>query len=123
MTGQWPYEWRGDLPRDRDRRVARSYRLALKRHAPDVCAELDAMFIQYGQEWIVPRPAVNMDAAVTVQEAAEFAGVTVFAVYKWISSGKLKTLPKEADGLTRVTMANLLEVDAEARKRRKGPDS
>jgi helix-turn-helix protein len=86
-----------------------------------VCAELDAMFIDYGQAWITPRPAVNMDATFTVQEAADFAGVTVYAIYKWIYSGKLPTAPKEADGLTRVVVAHLVEVDAQARKRRRSP--
>jgi predicted DNA-binding transcriptional regulator AlpA len=86
-----------------------------------VCAELDAIFVrEYKQTWITPRPAWNADAAITVQEAAEFAGVTVFAIYKWISEKKLPTAPKEADGLTRVVVAHLIEVDAEARKRRKG---
>jgi predicted DNA-binding transcriptional regulator AlpA len=117
----WPQKWRSDSPRERDRRVARSYRHALREHAPAVCAELDAIFVkEYGQTWLTPRPAWNTDAAITVQEAAEFAGVTVFAVYKWISDKKLPTAPKEADGLTRVVVADLIEVDAAARKRRKG---
>ena len=115
----WPQKWRSDSPRERDRRVAHSYRHALQQIAPDVCAELDAMFVDYGQAWVTPRPVMNMDATLTVAEAADFAGVTVFAVYKWIYSKKLPTAPVEADGLTRVVVAHLVEVDAEARKRRK----
>lgn len=119
----WPQKWRSDSPRERDRRIARSYREALLSLSPALCAELDETWTSRGQTWIMPRPAINTDATLTVQEAADFAGVTVYAIYKWIYLGKLPTAPKEADGLTRVIVAHLLEVDAEARKRRKSSSS
>jgi len=66
--------------------VARSYRDRLAQSDPDGCAELDAVMLQLGQRWVVPTVAVYTDDdLLTASLVADFANVSLKAVYGWCS--------------------------------------
>ena len=82
MTNPWP--WRGDSPVERRARVARSYRDALEEVDSDGCAKLDAAMLRLGQRWVLPTVAVYVDDdLLTASLVADFAHVTLKAVYGW----------------------------------------
>jgi|GEM_PF-4083834 len=86
----WP--WPGDTPLDRARRVAQSYRLALRNVAENACEDLDAQIIDdWGQTWLRPTlvETMDLDDWVTVDVAAQHVGLTGYAVYSWIYREKL----------------------------------
>jgi hypothetical protein len=85
MIRPWP--WR-DSPLQRRERVAQTYRAALERVAPDVCAELDAQMLTYGQRWLIPTVLIyGPDDLLSVELAADFAGVAIKTAYVWITRG------------------------------------
>lgn len=85
MTRPWPWP---DTPIQRRERVAASYRAALARHAPDVCAELDAQMLEYAQRWVIPAVvAYTADDLLSVELAADYAHVAVKTAYVWITKG------------------------------------
>ena len=119
MTAAWP--WPGDTRVDQARRVAQSYRTALLEHAPALCAQIDDQFLRYGLDWVVPRlQTVNLDEWVTVDVAAEHTGLTVAAIYKWVSrSTEDLQGHKGNDGRLRVRLGDVLEHNAAKRRARK----
>jgi hypothetical protein len=85
VTRPWPWP---DTPLQRRERVAQSYRVALEKHAPAVCAELDAQMLQYSQRWVIPTVvAYTNDDLLSAELAADHAGVSVKTVYVWITKG------------------------------------
>jgi hypothetical protein len=85
MIRPWP--WR-DSPLQRRERVAQTYRAALERVAPDVCAELDAQMLTYGQRWLIPTVlAYGPDDLLTAILTADYAGVSLKTVYVWRERG------------------------------------
>jgi len=76
--------------------VARSYRDRLEAVDPDSCAELDAAMLRLGQRWVLPTVAVYVDDdLLTASLVADFAHVTLKAVYGWRA--------RETDPLSSVT--------------------
>ncbi len=64
--------------------MARSYRDRLEVVDPDGCAELDAAMLRLGQRWVLPTVAVYTDDdLLTAGLVADWANVTVKAVYGW----------------------------------------
>ena len=64
--------------------MARSYRDRLEAVDPDGCAELDAAMLRLGQRWVVPSVAVYTDDdLLTASLVADWANVTLKAVYGW----------------------------------------
>jgi excisionase family DNA binding protein len=56
----------------------------LEKHAPEVCAELDAQMIEYGQTWVTPRMVTYLDDdLLTADQVAEYCDVTLKTVYMW----------------------------------------
>lgn len=84
-TRPWP--WAENAIKRRER-IAHSYRAALARTAPDVCAEIDAQLIEYGQSWVVPRVVpYGPDDLLDYELAADYAGCSVKTFYAWVSKG------------------------------------
>ena len=79
---RWPFP--GDVPLVRARKVALAYRDALSTVDPAACRRLDDRMRSYGQTWAVPRiVAFDLDAWVSVQDAAELASVEPAALRTW----------------------------------------
>ncbi len=86
MPEQW--RWTRDTPVDRARRVARSYRALAYELDPERCARLDAEMLKRQQRWVVPQVAVYQpDDLLTADLVADWASVTVRAVYQWRKQG------------------------------------
>lgn len=110
----WP--WPGDSPLDRARRVARSYREALRRIAPEECERLDHHARDLGQAWVVPQMfPYQPDDQLDAHEVAEMCNVQVNTVRVWRTRG----LPcvKTPDG-QRFRVADVLTYQQNLRRRR-----
>lgn len=82
----WP--WPADTPLDRARRVAQSYRDALRLADPDAADVLDTWAADHGQGWICAATWVyDPDHLMTLREAAEWAHVQVTTIYQWRQRG------------------------------------
>ncbi len=115
MAEQWP--WLGDTQSDKARRVALSYREALRQVDPELCDQLDAQFVRRGQAWVAPRLDLDLQGSLPVADAADLIGVTVYAVYKWIRDGELESHTNDG-GRIAVSVAAVLEVARARRQRR-----
>ncbi|MCP2168120.1 helix-turn-helix domain-containing protein [Goodfellowiella coeruleoviolacea] len=111
-----PWPWPEDSTLDRARRVAGQYRESLSKVDPDECARIDAAVIRLGQGWVVPQPVTaDMDDLLTVDQAAEYAGVRLRTIDEWRRRGLVVvTTP---DGV-RVTPRALAEYQRSRRERR-----
>lgn len=77
------------------RDIARMYRAALKKVAPERCAELDERARERGQRWIAPTylPPITadqaMDAVLAAKDIEEFWGIPAATIWGWSSKGLL----------------------------------
>ncbi|GAA1962044.1 helix-turn-helix domain-containing protein [Amycolatopsis minnesotensis] len=111
-----PWPWPGDSPLDRARRVARTYREALLRDAPETCAELDDRCRELGQSWVVPKPLTfGQDDLLDADEVADMCDVRPGTVRQWRRRG-LPTVDT-VDGV-RYRVADVLAYHADRRIRR-----
>lgn len=114
MTDPWP--WPGDTPLDRARRVARTYRDALRRTDRELCAQLDQRTRDLGQQWIAPTTlAYDLDDQLTADEVAELCQVKPDTVRVWRYRG-LPTVDTP-DG-RRYRVADVLNYHAQRRHQR-----
>lgn len=81
---------------DRARAVARAYRDALTRTAPDACARIDKAAVGVGEGWVCG--ATTTAKSCTVSEAAHLLGVTERRVRQLIGEGTIRSSGKAHDG-------------------------
>lgn len=117
----WPYP--GDSELDKARWIARWYRAEVARLDPELCARLDDAASRLGQGWVTPALAVvDQHSLVTVADAADYLCVSKSAIWKWINppAGRPKRLDATTgdDGLQRVSVGQLLDIQREQRERR-----
>lgn len=114
----WPFP--GDSELDKARHIARDYRAELARIAPELCGRLDAAACRLGQHWVTPQLAVvDTNTTVTIAEAADYLAVSESAIRKWINRPpkKLDAFTGD-DGLQRVSVSQLIDIQREQRERR-----
>jgi len=92
--GKWPDPRANAL--DRARAIARTYRDALTRTAPDAALRIDQAAQGVGEGWI--SGATTGPKACTVREAAALLGVNDSRVRQLIGSGHLASQGKDRDG-------------------------
>ncbi|MFC5992931.1 helix-turn-helix domain-containing protein [Pseudonocardia hispaniensis] len=110
----WPFP--GDLPVDRARQVARTFRDALHQVDPDAAAAIEQAAVAVGETWLRPAVALAADEDfVSVADAADIVGCSVRLVYKWVADGVLPSYPE--GGKIRVRVGEARRVDAERRAR------
>jgi hypothetical protein len=117
----WPFP--GDSELDKARRVARDYRTELMRVDPELCARMDDAARRLGQDWVTPQLAlVDANTVITVAEAAEYMCLSESAIRKWMKDlpGRVKRLNVFVgdDGIQRVSVGQLMEIQREQRVRR-----
>lgn len=120
MTETVPWPWPGDTELEKRERVARDYRNELNRIAPDVCARMDAAAHRLGQHWITPAPITyDLGDWITIKEAATMVGRTPRAVRYWTAGEhpRLTTITDD-DGIKRVRVRDLIDLEADLRRRR-----
>lgn len=111
----WPYA--GDSPVARARRIAHAYRARLDILDPDGCRELDRLFIDLGEAWMVPRVlTVQPTDWLTAAEAADLAGVSLATLRQWRRRGLLHG-DQDARGSWRYTAADVLDLISSPRTR------
>lgn len=82
----WP--WPADTPLDRARRVAQSYRDALRQADPDTADAIDRWAAAHGQRWVLGATwDFDDDRLLTLDEVADIAFVAVTTVYRWHQRG------------------------------------
>lgn len=82
----WP--WPADSPLDRSRRLAQSYREALRRSDVHAADAIDAWAVDHGQAWVVGAAwEYDEDELLTLQQAADRANVAVRTIYQWHQRG------------------------------------
>jgi len=115
VTDRW--QWRGDSPLDRARRVAGTYRMELERLAPEVCAKLDAWARANGQGWVAPDPEpLDLEAVITVTAAADLCHVKPRTIHTWHERGLPWSGRRGREVLVRVR--DLVEYEAARRRSR-----
>jgi len=115
-TGRGVIFTKADTPLDRSRTVARSYREALHRNCPELCARLDEHMLSLDQAWILPQVAqYEFDDLLTARQAADYCGCEPNTLQVWKGRG-LKVI-ETPDG-RRYRVADLLEYQASRRRRR-----
>lgn len=112
----WP--WPADTPLDRSRRVAQSYREALRRSDPDTADALDTWAVDHGQGWVVGATwDYDENELLTRQQAADRAHVQLRTIYQWHRRGLAYT--DTVDGL-RVRAGDLVRYIRDRRRARVG---
>lgn len=82
----WP--WPADTPLDRARRVAQSYRDALRQADPDAADAIDRWAADHGQRWVVGATwDFDDDHLFTLDQVADIAFVELSTVYRWHQRG------------------------------------
>ena len=82
----WP--WPADTPLDRARRIAASYRDALRLVNPDTADAIDAWAGDHGQGWVVGAAwDYEEHELLTFAEAADRANVKLRTIYQWHQRG------------------------------------
>lgn len=111
---RWP--WPHESVLDRREHLARIYRAALERVAPNECYIIDADAERFGQRWILPATAVHeLDDMLTAELVADAENVTTRTVDLWVSRGlKVTSTP---DG-NRFLYSDVLAYRASRRQRR-----
>lgn len=120
MTDSVPWPFPGDTEVDKARRVARDYRGALARHAPEVCAQLDSAARRLGQNWVAPsRADLDLNAELAPARLAEYlAGeVTANQISQWGSRNKIRRRT-DRDGHTVYRVGDVLDELARQRRAR-----
>jgi len=98
------YPFPEDTTLERARRVARSYRDALRGVDPELCKFLDEKAVQIGQGWVCPTRITAdaleeaMDAVMGAKDIALLLGIRVGTIYGWASKGLLERATKDAEG-------------------------
>lgn len=116
MSAKDPWPWPADTPTERARRVARSYRDALQRHAPEECEQLDERTRKLGQGWIIPAIlTVDPDDLLTRFQAGDYCGVRAKTISEWRQRGLKVTPTPDGD---RYRVGDLIEYQAELRRKR-----
>jgi len=111
-----PWPWPADSPTDRARRVAQSYREALRMHCPELCARIDDRMVSVGQTWVRPRvDRYHVNDLLTAHEAAEYCDVKTDTIYQWKRRGLKVTETVDGD---RFQPAHLLDYQAGLRRKR-----
>jgi hypothetical protein len=108
-----PWPWPEDTALDRARRIARQYRTALARLAPDLAAQIDAATEQFGETWVTGTLVTTGSTRLSARDLAAAVGVRHGTVYVWVDRGVID--PPGPDGLH-----DLDAVRARLRDRRKG---
>lgn len=111
-----PWPWPADTQVERVRRVALSYREALRMHLPDLAARIDEHMVSVGQAWVRPKIAqYEPDDLLDTNQAAEYCGVKPRTLATWRENG----LPvhNTPDGI-RHKVSDLVEYEAAKRRRR-----
>jgi hypothetical protein len=112
----WP--WPADTPLDRARRVAQSYRDALRRSDPDAAHALDTWAADHGQGWVRPQAwDYDENELLTLYEAAERASVRLRTIYQWHQRGLVYV--DTVDG-RRVRVGDLVRFIRDRRRSRLG---
>lgn len=84
----WPYP--GDSPLARARRIARAYREHLAVANPQICTQLDATCIDWGEGWVAPRVLrYDLDDWLSPADAADIAAVSMASIRKMRARGRL----------------------------------
>ncbi len=111
---RWP--WPQESVLDRREHLARIYRAALERVAPNECYAIDADADRFGQRWILPTTAVHdPNDLLTTELVADAENVTPRTVDLWVSRGlKVTSTP---DG-NRYRYGDVLAYRASRRQRR-----
>jgi hypothetical protein len=113
----WPHP--GDTKLDRARRCAHTYRAELLKVAPDRAAAVDARLTELGEPWVAPQRAdVDLDAWVSLDQAAELTGGTRDMIYKWATRDERIHAIKDDRGRLLVQVRQVLDAQAELRIQR-----
>ncbi|ATL65117.1 hypothetical protein [Nocardia terpenica] len=94
---RWP--WPADTPLQRARKVAGSYRAALRQLAPGRCEELDRRAIELGQGWVAPveLPAHlvehALDAELSAADIEHFWRIPASTIRTWVHRGLITRRP------------------------------
>lgn len=90
-TRPWPNP--ADTPLDRRSFIARAYREALHREAPAVCARIDQLVREFGEDaWLIGQ-LDNGEDLIARAEVARRAGVAPNTVSMWVERGKITRYP------------------------------
>lgn len=81
---------------DRAHAIARTYRDALHRVAPDACLRIDQAAVGVGEGWVCG--ATSTDRSCTVTEAAHLLGVTERRIRQLIHAKLIRSSGKARDG-------------------------
>lgn len=86
VVDRWP--WAAESVLERREHLARIYRDALMKVAPEVCLRLDADAVRFGQAWIAPQKVIyEEDDLLTADLVADHEGVQPRTVDLWVSRG------------------------------------
>lgn len=115
MTDTQPWPYPQDTALDRARRIAWSYREALRTHDPAMCELLDNRARRFGETWVVP---VETDAQpekfYSAVEIAKILHIQADRVRQWGSRKQVPTI--HGDGVTLYKLADCIERLAQARR-------
>lgn len=121
MTDRWPFP--EDTQRERDRKIAQSYRAALFDADPDRCRQLDQRAQELGQGWVVPHPStLDLDDELRAVDLAELLGIPAATIRKWASRGQVEQRTA-ADGSPVYLVREVVDYCAAVRRRRAGKAS
>lgn len=113
---EWP--WPADTSLDIARRLLQSYRDVLQRMNPEVCEQLDAQAVQFGQEWVVPRSEpVDPDDLMPAADIAALFGIDVDVIHKWAHRGHIEKRAN-AEGARVFRVGDVLDYQARTRRER-----
>lgn len=114
----WPFP--GDSELDKRSRIARDYRNELHRFAPEHCERMDKAARDLGQGWVAPELVrFDLNDWITVRQAADYLIVSESTIRKWIKQEPPKLdVIVGADGVQRVRVGQLMEVQRDQRERR-----
>ncbi|WP_069164894.1 hypothetical protein [Nocardia altamirensis] len=107
----WPFP--GDTALQRARKIAGSYRAALRQVAPERCAELDRRAVELGQDWVAPveLPAHlvehALDAELSAADIEHFWRIPASTIRTWVQRGLINSRPG-ADGSPRYLVRDVL---------------
>lgn len=112
----WPFP--ADTQLERARRIAQSYRSALKSADPDTCRLLDERAVQLGQGWVMPieSDVVDLDEALTAEQIGELLSVDPRTVRMWGYRGHIERL--DDNGRPRYRFRDVLDYLARTRQNR-----
>lgn len=83
----WP--WPADSSTERARRVALSYREALRDHDPQHCDGLDRTVLQFGESWILPAAEIPEVEFMSAKDLGVVLGMPASTIRAWASRGHI----------------------------------